>query len=74
LGAAIIARAPELGAKPYSQTKTADLGRGLVTTDLLPFELISIILLVAMAGAVFLAWSPKRGSSSSSSSNDRSEP
>jgi NADH-quinone oxidoreductase subunit J len=69
LGSVIISKAPELGSKPYSQTPTAELGRGLVTTDLLSFELISIILLVAMAGAVFLAWSPRRASS-----GDRSEP
>ena len=67
IGPAIIIHAPALGAKPYSATPTGDLGRGLITNDLLPFELISIILLVAMAGAVFLAWSPRRAA-------DRSEP
>ncbi|MDZ7699669.1 MAG: NADH-quinone oxidoreductase subunit J [Deltaproteobacteria bacterium] len=32
------------------------LGEGLLQQYLLPFELISVILFVAMAGAVFLAW------------------
>ncbi|MDR0548703.1 MAG: NADH-quinone oxidoreductase subunit J [Deltaproteobacteria bacterium] len=42
----------------------ANLGEGLLSIDLLPFELISIVLLVAMAGAVFLAYRPgsKEGS------------
>jgi NADH-quinone oxidoreductase subunit J len=42
----------------------ANLGEGLLSLDLLPFELISIILLVAMAGAVFLAFKPPRSSQS----------
>ncbi|MDR2826289.1 MAG: NADH-quinone oxidoreductase subunit J [Deltaproteobacteria bacterium] len=37
-------------------TPLAELGRGILEDYTLPFELISIILLVAMAGAVFLAW------------------
>ncbi|MDL2272014.1 NADH-quinone oxidoreductase subunit J [Desulfovibrio sp. OttesenSCG-928-I05] len=37
-------------------TPLAELGRGLTEDFVLPFELISIILLIAMAGAVFLAW------------------
>jgi NADH-quinone oxidoreductase subunit J len=37
------------------------LGRGLIGEDMVPFELISIILLAAMAGAVFLAFR-RRGS------------
>ncbi|MDR1394554.1 MAG: NADH-quinone oxidoreductase subunit J [Deltaproteobacteria bacterium] len=40
---------------------TADLGEGLLSADLVPFELISIILLAAMAGAVFLAWKGRQG-------------
>ncbi|MDR1313111.1 MAG: NADH-quinone oxidoreductase subunit J [Deltaproteobacteria bacterium] len=43
---------------------TASLGAGLLGSYVLPFELISIILLVAMAGAVYLAfrgYAPKRG-------------
>ncbi|MDR1578554.1 MAG: NADH-quinone oxidoreductase subunit J [Deltaproteobacteria bacterium] len=38
-----------------------NLGEGLLSIDLLSFELISIILLVAMAGAVYLAWRPSGG-------------
>jgi NADH-quinone oxidoreductase subunit J len=37
----------------------AMLGEGLLSIDLLSFELISIVLLVAMAGAVYLAKKPK---------------
>jgi NADH-quinone oxidoreductase subunit J len=40
---------------------TANLGEGLLSIDLIPFELISVILLVAMAGAVYLAWSKPKG-------------
>ncbi|MDR2611732.1 MAG: NADH-quinone oxidoreductase subunit J [Deltaproteobacteria bacterium] len=43
---------------------TGLLGAGLLSSYVLPFELISIILLVAMAGAVYLAFrgfNPKRG-------------
>ncbi len=34
----------------------ADLGAGLMGPYVLPFELISVVLLVAMIGAVMLAW------------------
>ena len=37
----------------------AELGEGLLSFYVVPFELISIILLVAMAGGVFLAWDRK---------------
>ncbi|MDR1036452.1 MAG: NADH-quinone oxidoreductase subunit J [Deltaproteobacteria bacterium] len=43
---------------------TGLLGAGLLSSYVLPFELISIILLVAMAGAVYLAfrgYNPNRG-------------
>jgi NADH-quinone oxidoreductase subunit J len=60
LGPMIVLHAPGLGAKAYQATPTKELGRGLITADLVPFELISIILLVAMAGAVFLAWAGPR--------------
>jgi NADH-quinone oxidoreductase subunit J len=36
------------------------LGEGLLGSYFLPFELISVILMVAMAGAVLLTWE-KRG-------------
>jgi NADH-quinone oxidoreductase subunit J len=53
----IAARAGELGdGLPPQGTPLAELGQGLLSYYLLPFELISIILLVAMAGGVLLAW------------------
>ncbi|MDR1678030.1 MAG: NADH-quinone oxidoreductase subunit J [Deltaproteobacteria bacterium] len=52
----IVINVPKLQVEAYSQTETKLLGEGLITTDVFSFELISIILLVAMAGAVFLAW------------------
>lgn len=39
-----------------AETPLADLGEGLLSYYVVPFELISIVLLVAMAGGVFLAW------------------
>jgi len=53
----IAVRAGELGdgLKPQ-ETPLAELGQGLLSYYLLPFELISVILLVAMAGGVLLAW------------------
>ncbi|MDR1656488.1 MAG: NADH-quinone oxidoreductase subunit J [Deltaproteobacteria bacterium] len=56
LGPLIVLYGPKIGEKSYQATDTAILGRGLITTDLVSFELISIILLTAMAGGVFLAW------------------
>ncbi|MDR2367062.1 MAG: NADH-quinone oxidoreductase subunit J [Deltaproteobacteria bacterium] len=56
LGPLIIINVPKLELKDYGQTDTKLLGEGLITNDVFSFELISIILLVAMAGAVFLAW------------------
>lgn len=38
-----------------SAVALADIGRGLMEEYVLPFELISIILLISMAGGVFLA-------------------
>jgi NADH-quinone oxidoreductase subunit J len=53
----IAARAGELGiGGPPVETPLADLGQGLLSYYILPFELISIILLVAMAGGVLLVW------------------
>lgn len=39
-----------------AETPLADLGQGLLSYYVMPFELISIILLVAMAGGALLAW------------------
>ena len=63
LGPLIIMNVPKLTLVPYDQTETKLLGQGLITEDVFSFELISIILLVAMAVAGFLAW--RRGPSKS---------
>ena len=47
---------PVNSAETPAATPLADLGRALTEDFVLSFELISIILLIAMAGAVFLAW------------------
>jgi NADH-quinone oxidoreductase subunit J len=47
---------PAVSGGPPQPTPLAELGRGLTEDFIVPFELISIILFVAMAGAVFLAW------------------
>jgi NADH-quinone oxidoreductase subunit J len=51
----IIGHPPESFIIP-KRISVVDLGEGLLQQYLLPFELISVILFVAMAGAVFLAW------------------
>lgn len=38
------------------ETDLAELGEGLLSYYVVPFEIISIVLLVAMAGGVLLAW------------------
>ncbi|MGL4208778.1 MAG: NADH-quinone oxidoreductase subunit J family protein [Candidatus Adiutrix sp.] len=38
------------------ETPLVELGQGLLENYVVPFELISIILMVAMTGGVFLAW------------------
>ncbi|MDR2339175.1 MAG: NADH-quinone oxidoreductase subunit J [Deltaproteobacteria bacterium] len=55
-GPLIILHGSKLKSKVPVDTPTGDLGKGLLTEYVLPFELISIVLLVAMAGAVFLAF------------------
>jgi len=42
--------------EPPVETKLAELGEGLLSYYVVPFEVISIVLLVAMAGGVLLAW------------------
>jgi NADH-quinone oxidoreductase subunit J len=39
-----------------TETPLAELGQGLLEYYVLPFEMISVVLLVAMAGGVLLAW------------------
>lgn len=43
-----------------AQVTLAEIGKGLMEDYVLPFELISIILLVSMAGGVFLAWDRRK--------------
>jgi NADH-quinone oxidoreductase subunit J len=53
---AAIANGPwSLAASPLDQPTSYDLGRGLLTTFLFPFELASLVLLVGMIGAILLA-------------------
>lgn len=42
------------------QVSVGELGRALLEEYLLPFELIAVILLVAMAGGVLLAWDRRK--------------
>lgn len=41
---------------PPLETPLAELGEGLLGFYVMPFEMISVVLLVAMAGGVLLAW------------------
>lgn len=43
-----------------AQVTLVEIGRSLMEDYVLPFELISIILLVSMAGGVFLAWDRRK--------------
>ncbi|MDR0355812.1 MAG: NADH-quinone oxidoreductase subunit J [Deltaproteobacteria bacterium] len=63
----ILVNAPNLKQEAIEPTDTSYLGEGLITENVVGFELISIILLVAMAGAVFLAWrrQPDKGKNQS---------
>jgi NADH-quinone oxidoreductase subunit J len=55
-GPLIVMRAGRVPVETPSAVGTGLLGQGLLSAYVLPFELISIILLVAMAGAVYLAF------------------
>jgi NADH-quinone oxidoreductase subunit J len=55
LSAAIVQHLPK-GNKLPKDVPLEELGRGLMGPYLLNFELISVVLFVAMAGAVMLAW------------------
>ena len=48
-------RAAALPTGPVAAVPLADLGRGLVTTYVLPFEVVSLILVGALAGAIVIA-------------------
>jgi NADH:ubiquinone oxidoreductase subunit 6 (subunit J) len=54
-GAAIATFTPKLAAAPATTPGVADFGRALFTSWSLPFEIASIVLLVALVGAVW--WS-----------------
>jgi NADH-quinone oxidoreductase subunit J len=55
LGVGIVAHGPTGFEQPQTVT-LPELGMGLLGPYLLAFELISVVLFVAMAGAVMLAW------------------
>jgi NADH-quinone oxidoreductase subunit J len=55
-GPMIVIHGKAIQTKVPEETDTGALGEGLLREYVLPFELISIILLVAMAGAVYLAF------------------
>ncbi len=55
LSVAIVQHLPK-GNKLPKDVPLAELGKGLMGPYLLNFELISVVLFVAMAGAVMLAW------------------
>jgi NADH-quinone oxidoreductase subunit J len=53
--AAIVTSPWPLAARPLNVPTTEPLGIGLLTTYVFPFELASLVLLVAMIGAILLA-------------------
>ena len=55
-GPLVVMHAGKIPVKLPADTGTEALGQGLLSSYVLPFELISIILLVAMMGAVYLAF------------------
>ena len=57
-GPVILLHAGKLNIPGYTPVETplAELGEGLLNYYVVPFELISMVLLVAMAGGVLLAW------------------
>jgi NAD(P)H-quinone oxidoreductase subunit 6 len=55
MAAAIVTGPWVLAARPLDQPTSYDLGRGLLTTFVFPFELASLVLLVGMIGAILLA-------------------
>lgn len=56
LAVGIIRHGPKGTEMPPQEVALAHLGEGLLGSYLLAFELISVVLFVAMAGAVMLAW------------------
>ncbi|WP_285905441.1 NADH-quinone oxidoreductase subunit J family protein [Pseudodesulfovibrio pelocollis] len=60
LGWLVMTRPVESIAVP-TEVSIKQLGEGLLSSYFLPFELISVILMVAMAGAVLLTWEKREG-------------
>ena len=58
---AIIINHPERSLDTPVTVATAALGKGMLGPYLLPFELISVVLFAAMAGAVLVAWRKRGG-------------
>lgn len=54
-----VRRTGELPSQPQTLVPLADLGRHLVTTYVLPFEVLSLILIGALVGAIVIAKSPR---------------
>jgi NADH-quinone oxidoreductase subunit J len=52
---AIVAARPGAGLTPQLEGATAPLGKALFTQYLLPFEIVSVLLLVAMVGTILLS-------------------
>jgi NADH-quinone oxidoreductase subunit J len=58
--AALVITHPAKSKQVPVETDIAALGQGLLGQYTLPFELISIVLVVAMAGAVLMAWEGRK--------------
>jgi len=54
-----LARTPALGQAPATVVPLTELGAGLVTTYVLPFEVLSLILVSALVGAIVIARKPE---------------
>ncbi len=57
----IIVKHPERSLDTPVNVGAVRLGKGMLGPHLLPFELISVVLFVAMAGAVLVAWRKRGG-------------
>lgn len=58
--ALICIKVPQVSIGSPAEVGIQQLGRGLMQDYILAFELISVVLLVAMAGAVVLAWERRK--------------
>ncbi len=59
--ACVVAAIPTLTAVGGAPVSLQDLGRELITTLVLPFEVISVVFVAAMVGAIAVAASPRQG-------------